>query len=249
MAGHSHWAGIKHRKAAQDKKRSKYFSKYSKALMIAAKDGGSDPEKNLKLRYAVDRAKAGNMPNASIDRAIKKGAGELGDQVFHEILYEGYAPGGVAIMAEVVTNNRNRTAPEMRNAFNKHGGNLGSPGSVSFMFDHVGEIRYEAEKADSDTVFEAALEAGADDVESTEDGHEVICDPGTLHEVCGALEGSLGEPVSAKLVWKAQNNVPVEEGAASTLLKLLEALDDSDDVQTVSANYDIADDVLERLTI
>ena len=188
------------------------------------------------------------MPKDNIDRAVKKGTGIGEGDEFEEIRYEGYGPGGIAIIVETLTDNRNRTASELRAAFSKNGGNLAETGSVSFMFDHVGEIRYEAEKVDSDTVFEAALEAGADDVDSSEDGHEVTCDPGTLHEVCGALEGTLGEPVSAKLIWKAQNNIPVDEGAAATLLKLLEALDDSDDVQTVSANYDIADDVLERLT-
>jgi YebC/PmpR family DNA-binding regulatory protein len=248
MAGHSKFKNIMYRKGAQDKKRASAFGKFGREITVAAKMGGPDPEMNPRLRTAILAARAGNMPKDNIDRAVKKGAGAGEGDDFEEIRYEGYGPGGVAIIVETLTDNRNRTASEIRTAFSKNGGNMAETGAVSFMFDHVGEIRYTPDKADSDMVFEAALEAGADDVDSSEDGHEVICAPESLHEVCGALEESLGEPISAKLVWKAQNNTPVDEGAASTLLKLLEALDDSDDVQTVSANYDIADDVLERLT-
>jgi len=247
MAGHSKFKNIMYRKGAQDKRRASLFGKFGREITVAAKLGGGDPEMNPRLRTAIIAARAGNMPKENIDRAVKKGAGEGEGEDFEEIRYEGYGPGGVAIIIETLTDNRNRTASEIRAAFSKNGGNLAETGAVSFMFDHVGEIRFPPEKADSETVFEAALEAGADDVESTDDGHEVVCEPGALHEVCGTLEGTLGEPVSAKLVWKAQNNIPVEEGEAATLLKLLEALDDNDDVQTVSANYDIADDVLERL--
>ncbi len=248
MAGHSKFKNIMYRKGAQDKKRASQFGKFGREITVAAKMGGPDPDMNPRLRTAILAARAGNMPKDNIDRAVKKGAGAGEGEDFEEIRYEGYGPGGVAVIVETLTDNRNRTASEIRAAFNKNGGNLGETGSVSFMFDHVGEIRYPSEKADSDTVFEAALEAGADDVDSSDDGHEVICAPESLHEVCGALEETLGEPVSAKLVWKPQNNTPVDESAASTLLKLLEALDDNDDVQTVSANYDIADDILERLT-
>ena len=248
MAGHSKFKNIMYRKGAQDKRRASLFGKFGREITVAAKLGGPDPDMNPRLRTAVIAARAGNMPKDNIDRAIKKGAGPGEGDEFEEIRYEGYGPGGVAIIVETLTDNRNRTASELRAAFSKNGGNLAETGAVSFMFDHVGEIRFPAEKADTDEVFEAALEAGADDVDSSEDGHEVICSPGALHQVCGALEKSLGDPQSAKLVWKAQNSVPVEETAAATLLKLLEALDDSDDVQTVSANYDIADDVLERLT-
>ena len=248
MAGHSKFKNIMYRKGAQDKRRASLFGKLGREITVAARLGGADPEMNPRLRTAVLAARAGNMPKDNIDRAIKKGAGAGEGEDFEEIRYEGYGPGGVAIIVETLTDNRNRTASELRAAFSKNGGNLAETGAVSFLFDHVGEIRYAPDKADSDTVFEAALEAGADDVESSQDGHEVTCAPDALHEVCGTLEDALGEPLSAKLVWKAQTNVPVDEGKAGTLLKLLEALDDSDDVQTVSANYDIADDVLERLT-
>ncbi|NKB56900.1 MAG: YebC/PmpR family DNA-binding transcriptional regulator [Alphaproteobacteria bacterium] len=248
MAGHSKFKNIMYRKGAQDKKRASLFGKFGREITVAAKLGGPDPEMNPRLRTAILAARAGNMPKDNIDRAVKKGAGSGEGEEFEEIRYEGYGPGGIAIIVETLTDNRNRTASELRAAFSKNGGNLAETGSVSFMFDHVGEIRYLPENGDSEAVFEAALEAGADDVESSEDGHEVVCAPESLHEVYKALENSLGEPQSAKLVWKAQNNIPVDEGGATTLLKLLEALDDSDDVQTVSANYDIAEDVLERLT-
>ena len=248
MAGHSKFKNIMYRKGAQDKKRASQFGKFGREITVATKLGGADPDMNPRLRAAIIAARAGNMPNDNIDRAIKKGAGAGEGEDFEEIRYEGYGPGGVAIIVETLTDNRNRTASELRAAFSKNGGNLAETGAVSFMFDHVGEIRYPADVADAETVFEAALEAGADDVESSEDGHEVVCAPDSLHEVSSALENALGEPQSSKLAWKAQSNIPVDEDSAGTLLKLLEALDDSDDVQTVSANYDIADDVMDRLT-
>lgn len=248
MAGHSKFKNIMYRKGAQDKRRASMFGKFGREITVAAKLGGPDPDMNPRLRSAILAARAGNMPNDNIDRAVKKGAGSGEGEDFEEIRYEGYGPGGVAIIVETLTDNRNRTASELRAAFSKNGGNLAETGAVTFMFDHVGEIRYATENGSPEAVFEAALDAGANDVESSEDGHEVTCDPDSLHEVCSTLEKKLGEPLSAKLAWKAQTNIPVEEDAASTLLKLLEALDDSDDVQTVSANYDIADDVLERLT-
>jgi YebC/PmpR family DNA-binding regulatory protein len=187
------------------------------------------------------------MPNDNIDRAIKKGAGGLDVDDFEEIRYEGYGPGGIAMIVETLTDNRNRTASEVRSAFNKHGGNLAETGSVSFMFDHVGEIVYPADVSDADAVFEAALEAGAEDVVSNEQEHTITCATDELHNVSATLEAGLGAPESARLVWRPQTNVPVDEGAASTLLKLVDTLDESDDVQTISANYDIADDILERL--
>lgn len=237
MAGHSHWAGIKHRKAAQDKKRSKYFSKYSKALMIAAREGGSNPDKNLKLRYAIDRAKAGNMPNISIERAVKKGAGELGDQVFHEILYEGYAPGGVAIMAEVVTNNRNRTAPEMRNAFSKHGGNLGSPGSVSFMFDHKGVIGIAIDAAEEDEVFELAIESGAEDMTPSEDQYNVVTAPQDFDTVKAAFTAKGWKLTTAELAWIPQTSVTPDASHVSKIDTILGELEDNEDVTAVHTNY------------
>jgi len=252
MAGHSKFKNIMFRKGAQDKKRASLFSKLGREITVAAKMGGPDPEMNARLRTAVLAARAGNMPKDNIERAIKKGAGQGEGEDFEEMRYEGYGPGGVAIIVETLTDNRNRTASEIRAAFSKHGGNLAETGSVSFMFDHVGEIRYdngdEGNARDPDTVFEAALEAGAEDVVSSEDGHEVFCVPESLHAVNAGLEAALGPSQSAKLIWKPQNNVPVDEAAAATLLKLLNALDDSEDVQTISTNFEIADDILERLT-
>ena len=251
MAGHSKFKNIMFRKGAQDKKRASLFSKLGREITVAAKIGGPDAEMNARLRTAVVAARAGNMPKDNIERAIKKGAGQGEGEEFEEMRYEGYGPGGVAIIVETLTDNRNRTASEIRAAFSKHGGNLAETGSVSFMFDHVGEIRYaigdQGEGCDPDTVFEAALEAGADDVVSSDDGHEVFCAPELLHTVSAELEAALGPLHSVKLIWKPQNNIPVGEAAAATLLKLLDALDDSEDVQTVSTNFEIADDVLERL--
>jgi YebC/PmpR family DNA-binding regulatory protein len=247
MAGHSKFKNIMYRKGAQDKKRAGLFGKLGREITVAAKAGGPDPDMNPRLRTAVLTAKKNSMPNDNIDRAIKKGAGGVDGDDFEEIRYEGYGPGGIAMIVETLTDNRNRTASEVRSAFNKHGGNLAETGSVSFMFDHVGEIVYPADVSDADAVFEAALEAGAEDVVSSEEEHIISCATADLHAVSAALEAGLGVPESARLVWRPQTNVPVDEGAASTLLKLVESLDESDDVQTISANYDIADDILERL--
>jgi YebC/PmpR family DNA-binding regulatory protein len=247
MAGHSKFKNIMYRKGAQDKKRAGLFGKLGREITVAAKAGGPDPDMNPRLRTAVLTAKKNSMPNDNIDRAIKKGAGGVDGDDFEEIRYEGYGPGGIAMIVETLTDNRNRTASEVRSAFNKHGGNLAETGSVSFMFDHVGEIVYPADVSDADAVFEAALEAGAEDVASSEEEHTITCATEDLHAVSAALETGLGAPESARLVWRPQTNVPVDEGAASTLLKLVESLDESDDVQTISANYDIADDILERL--
>jgi YebC/PmpR family DNA-binding regulatory protein len=251
MAGHSKFKNIMFRKGAQDKKRASLFAKLGREITVAAKIGGLDTDMNARLRTAVVAARAGNMPKDNIQRAIKKGAGQGEGDDFEEMRYEGYGPGGVAIIVETLTDNRNRTASEIRAAFSKYGGNLAETGSVSFMFDHVGEIRYasgdQEDCHDSDTVFEAALEAGADDVVSSDEGHEVFCAPELLHSISAELEAALGPSQSAKLIWKPQNNVPVDEAAAVTLLKLLDALDDSEDVQTISTNFEIADDILERL--
>jgi YebC/PmpR family DNA-binding regulatory protein len=251
MAGHSKFKNIMFRKGAQDKKRASLFAKLGREITVAAKIGGPDTDMNARLRTAVVAARAGNMPKDNIERAIKKGAGQGEGDDYEEIRYEGYGPGGVAIIVETLTDNRNRTASEIRAAFSKHGGNLAETGSVSFMFDHVGEIRYaigdQENCHDPDTVFEAALEAGADDVVSSDEGHEVFCAPESLHTVSTELEAALGPSQSVKLIWKPQNNVPVDEAAAVTLLKLLNALDDSEDVQTISTNFEIADDILERL--
>jgi YebC/PmpR family DNA-binding regulatory protein len=248
MAGHSQFKNIMHRKGAQDKKRAKLFAKLGRELMVAAKEGGPDPAGNPRLRSAIVTARSNNMPKDNMDRAIARGAGDTEGANFEEIRYEGYGPGGVALIVEALTDNRNRTASEVRSAFSKFNGKMSETGAVSFLFDRIGEIRYAADIRDSDAVFEAALEAGAEDVETNDESHEISCKPENLHTVVGALEGDLGEPQSVQLIWKPQTMVSLGEKHASVLLKLLEALDDNDDVQTVSANYEIADDVMERLT-
>jgi YebC/PmpR family DNA-binding regulatory protein len=249
MAGHSQFKNIMHRKGAQDKKRAKLFAKLGRELMVAAKEGGLDPAGNPRLRSAITTARSNNMPKDNMDRAIARGAGDTEGADFEEIRYEGYGPGGVALIVEALTDNRNRTASEVRSAFSKFNGNMAETGAVSFLFDRIGEIRYAADVRDSDAVFDAALEAGAEDVESNDESHEIFCQPEHLHTVAGALEGDLGEPQSAHLIWKPQTTVSLGEKHASILLKLLDALDDNDDVQSVSANYEIADDVMERLTV
>jgi len=246
MAGHSQFKNIMHRKGAQDKRRAKMFARFTREIMVAAKEGLPDPASNPRLRSAMAAARVANMPKDNIDRAIKKGQGGDADTVFDEIRYEGYGPGGVAIIVEALTDNRNRTASEIRTAFTKHGGTLGETNSVSFMFDRVGEIRYPLKTA-ADAVFEAALEAGADDVTTDEESHIVLCKPDQLHAVLTVLEKQFGEPQSAKLVWRPQNLVPVAAEPAESLLKLMDALDDSDDVQNIAANFDISDDVMARL--
>lgn len=247
MAGHSKFKNIMHRKGAQDKKRAGLFAKLSKEIMVAAKMGGEDPGSNARLRLAIATARSQSMPKDNIERAIKKGAGGGDDTDYEEIRYEGYGPGGVAVIVDVLTDNRNRSAAEVRAMFNKAGGSMGESGSVAFMFDRVGEIQFAAEAGDADTVFEAALEAGAEDVASSEDGHEIICQPEDLHAVAGELEGKFGEPRACKLAWKPKNTIPVDQDKAESLLKFLDNLDDNDDVQNVAANFDIADDVMEAL--
>ncbi len=248
MAGHSQFKNIMYRKGAQDKKRASLFAKLGRELTVAAKLGGADPDANPRLRAAITAARGANMPKDNVERAITKGAGGGEGEDYEDIRYEGYAPGGVAVIVEALTDNRNRTASEIRAAFSKHGGNLAETGAVSFMFDRVGEIRFAADVAGADAMFEAALEAGASDVESDESGHVLTCEADSLHAVAGALEGRFGEPESSRLVWRPQTTVPVDEGAAATVLKLLDVLDDSDDVQSVSANFEIDDETMSRLT-
>lgn len=247
MAGHSQFKNIMYRKGAQDAKRSKIFSKLAREVTVAAKMGMPDPEKNPRLRSAIIAARKENMPKDNIDRAIKKAVG--GDaENYDEMRYEGFGVGGIAIIVEALTDNRNRTAGEVRSAFTKHGGNMGETGSVSFMFDHVGHIHYAVSAGDADTMLEAAIEAGADECDSSESGHDFYCDPSSLHEVREALEATLGEPSSAKLVWKPQNQIAVDEETASTLLKMLDVLEDNDDVQNVYANFEVSEDVMQKLT-
>ena len=249
MAGHSQFKNIMHRKGAQDKKRAKVFARLTREIQVAAKLGAPDPSQNPRLRSAIAAARAANMPKDNIDRAIKKASGDGDDTNYEDVRYEGYGPGGVAILVEALTDNRNRTAAEVRAAFSKFGGSLGETGSVGFMFDRIGQILYAADAASSDAMFEAALESGADDVSSTSNGHEITCQPDTLHAVAEQLEGHFGAPREAALTWRPQTTVSVEEDSAPTLLKLLDALDDSDDVQNVSANFEIADDVIEKLAV
>ena len=246
MAGHSKWANIQHRKSRQDAARSKLFSKLAREITVAARLGDPDPEKNPRLRLAVREARAASMPKDVIERAIRKSQG--GDaETYEEIRYEGYGPGGVALIVEAMTDNRNRTASNVRSTFNKFGGNLAETGAVSFMFERMGQITYPPEAGDAERVLEAAIEAGAEDVESDENGHIIWCAASDLAEVTRALEGSLGEPSSAKLVWKPQTLTPIDGDTAETLFKLIAALEDDDDVQSVTANFDVSDEVLERL--
>ena len=246
MAGHSKFKNIMHRKGAQDKKRSASFSKLSREITVAAKLGMPDPDMNPRLRLAVNAAKAQSMPKDNIQRAIDK-ASMAGGEDYEEVRYEGYGPGGVALIVEALTDNRNRTATNVRTAFSKNGGNLGSEGSVSHGFERLGLIEYPARAGDDDTVLEAAIEAGADDVESSGDGHAIWTAADALHEVAGNLEQVLGEPEGVKLAWKPTVTVAMDASGAATLLKLVDTLDDDDDVQTVWGNYDIPEEVMEKL--
>jgi YebC/PmpR family DNA-binding regulatory protein len=246
MAGHSKYKNIMYRKGAQDKKRSAAFSKLSREITVAAKMGLPDIEANARLRAAVLAARAQSMPKDNIQRAIDKAAGSDGEN-YEEVRYEGYGPGGTAIIVEALTDNRNRTATNIRTAFSKNGGNLGTAGSVSHGFDRLGLISYPAGAGDADTVFEAALEGGADDVESSDDGHDIWTAVENLHPAAKAIEAALGEPEGVKLAWKPQLQVSVDEADAAKLIKLIDTLDDDDDVQTVWGNYDIPDDVMEKL--
>ena len=247
MAGHSKFKNIMYRKGAQDKKRSKVFSKLSKEITVAAKMGGEDPDANPRLRLAMKTARSLSMPKDNIDRAIKKASSD--DEANYEnIRYEGYGPGGTAIIVETLTDNRNRTAGSVRSAFAKHGGALAETGSVSFSFDRVGEIVYAMEIADADAVFEAAIEAGAEDVGTSDEGHVITCAFEDIGEVSKALEGSLGESESVNVVWKPQNEIPIDEDKARTMMKLIDVLEDDDDVQTVFSNFEVSDEIMERLT-
>jgi len=246
MAGHSKWANIQHRKGRQDAARSKLFSKLSKEITVAARMGEPDPDKNPRLRLAVKEAKAVSVPKDVIERAIKKSQG--GDaENYEEIRYEGYGPGGVAVIVEAMTDNRNRTASNVRSLFAKYGGNLGETGSVGFMFDRMGQIYYPVKAGDSDTVMEAAIEAGAMDVESSDDGHVIWCDFTELSEVSNALEASLGDAESTRLVWKPQTSTELDLEGMQKLMKLLDALEDDDDVQNVTANFEASDAVMAQL--
>lgn len=246
MAGHSKWANIQHRKGRQDAVRSKLFSKLSKEITVAAKMGDPDPDKNPRLRMAVKEAKSVSVPKDVIDRAIKKSEAGDGDE-FEEIRYEGYGPNGVAVIVEAMTDNRNRTASTVRSTFTKNGGNLGETGSVSFMFDRTGEVTFAPDTGDADTIMMAAIEAGADDVESSEDGHTIYCTDTDLNDVATALEAALGESVSTKLIWKPNISTEMDLDGMQKLLKLIDALEDDDDVQRVTSNFEAPDAVMDQL--
>src|SRR5215472_17513677 len=248
MAGHSQFKNIMYRKGAQDKKRAKVFTKIIRELTTAARTGLPDPNANPRLRAAVLAARQANMPKDTVERAVKRGAGGEGGEDYDEVRYEGYGPGGVAVIVEALTDNRNRTASEVRAAFTKAGGALGETNSVGFLFDRVGEIAYPANAASADTMLEAAIEVGASDVESDTDGHVVRSAPDDFNRVRDALEQRFGPAVSARFVWRPKTATPVDEETAQTLFKLLETLEDSDDVQNVYANFEAGEDVLERLS-
>lgn len=247
MAGHSKYANIKHRKGAQDARRAKVFSKLGREITVAAKLGGADPAMNPRLRLAIATARGQSMPKDGIERAIQKGAGNLEGDHYEEIRYEGYGPGGVAVIVECLTDNKNRTAGEVRTLFSKNGGELGATGCVGFMFERIGEILYPAAKASADAVFEAALEVGADNVESGDDFHEITCAPDQFGAVRSVLEETFGEPEKSGLVWRPKVSVPVGEEVAASVIKLIDALEDNDDVQTVTANFEASDEVMEKL--
>ncbi len=246
MAGHSKWANIQHRKGRQDKLRSKLFSKLAKEITVAAKMGDPDPDKNPRLRLAVKEAKSQSVPKDVIERAIKKSQG--GDaENYDEIRYEGYGPGGVAVIVETMTDNKNRTASTVRSTFTKCGGNLGETGSVGFMFDRKGQILYPAEAGDEDAVMEAAIDAGAEDCESSEDGHIITTGDTDLNDVSTALEKALGEAESTKLVWIPQTTTELDLEGMQKLMKLIDTLEDDDDVQRVTANFEASDEVMAQL--
>ena len=247
MAGHSQFKNIMHRKGKQDKVRSKVFGKLAREITVAAKLGMPDPAFNPRLRLAVLAARAENMPKDNIERAIKKASG-ADQENYSEIRYEGYAPGGVAVIVETLTDNTNRTAGDVRSIFTKAGGNLATTGAVSFMFDHCGVVEYDADKASADAMLEAAIEAGADDVVSDENGHQIVTQLDSLNEVTKALEAKFGEPRKSGMVWKPQNTVAVDDEAGEKIVKLVEALEESDDVQNVYANFELSEALMQKMS-
>jgi YebC/PmpR family DNA-binding regulatory protein len=247
MAGHSQFKNIMHRKGRQDAAKSKLFGKLAREITVAAKLGLPDPVMNPRLRAAIIAARAENMPKDNIDRAIKKALGGDADN-YEEIRYEGYGPGGVAVIVEVLTDNRNRAAGEVRSVFTKSGGNLAETGAVSFMFDHVGSIEYDANVASADSMLEAAIDAGAEDVVSTAAGHEIYASQADFRDVAKALEAKFGEPRKATLTWKPQNTISVDDEQGEKLLKLIGSLEDNDDVQNVYANFEVSDALVAKMS-
>ena len=248
MAGHSKWANIQHRKGAQDAKRAKRNAKLVREVIVAARQGAPDPDHNARLRTAIAAAKAQSVPKENIERVLKKAHGGEDSDNYDELRYEGFGPGGVALLVDAMTDNRNRTAAEVRSIFNKHGGALGESGSVNYMFERIGSIHYPSAAASADDMFEAALEAGASDCESDDDGHEISCAPEDFGEVSEALSERFGSPGNAGLAWKPQTSIPIDEKAAESLFNLMEALDDCDDVQNVSANFEVSDEIMQKLS-
>jgi YebC/PmpR family DNA-binding regulatory protein len=247
MAGHSQFKNIMHRKGKQDKVRSKIFGKLAREITVSAKLGMPDPAFNPRLRAAILAARAENMPKDNIDRAVKKASGSETEN-YDEMRYEGYAPGGVAVIVEALTDNHNRTAGEVRSIFTKAGGNLGTTGSVAFMFDRVGIVEFDAKVANADVMLEAAIDAGAEDVVSGEDGHQIYTKADDLGEVAKTLEAKFGEPRKSALMWKPQNTVAVDDEAGEKIIKLIEALDDNDDVQNVTANFEVSDALMQKMS-
>ncbi|GAN77728.1 YebC/PmpR family DNA-binding transcriptional regulator [Acidisphaera rubrifaciens] len=248
MAGHSQFKNIMHRKGAQDARRARQFAKVIREITVAARSGLPDPASNPRLRAAIYAAREVNMPRDTVDRAIKKATGAGGGDDYVEVRYEGYGPAGVAVIVEALTDNRNRTASDVRAAFSKHGGALGETNSVSFLFNRLGVVRYPASVASADDMLEAAVEAGADNVETDADAHEITCAPDDFFAVRDALESRFGPPETAKLDWRPTMSVTLDEDRAASLLKLIDALDDNDDVQNVYANFDIPDAVMQKLS-
>jgi YebC/PmpR family DNA-binding regulatory protein len=248
MAGHSKFKNIMHRKGAQDKKRAKVFTKLIKEIIVAAKSGLPDPTFNPRLRAAILAAKVENLPKDKIEAAVKRGSGTAETDNYEEIRYEGYGIGGVAVIVEALSDNRNRTAAEVRAAFTKYAGNLGETGSVNFMFDYVGEILYPAAATSEAAMLDAAIEAGAEDCESDSEQHRITAAHDSLHEVSAALEKTFGEPLSSQFVWLPKTMTAISEEQAATLMKMLDALEDSDDVQRVTTNADISEEILEKLS-
>lgn len=247
MAGHSKWANIKHKKGKADAQRAKLFSKLGREIYVAAKLGGGDPDMNPRLRLAIATARGQSMPKEGIEKNIQKGIGGGEGENYEEMRYEGFGVGGVAVIVETLTDNKNRTAAEMRAAFTKHGGNLGTTGSVNFMFDRIAEIVFPLDKATPDEMFEAALEAGASNVESNDEYHEIHCSTDDFAEVRDALEAQYGEPERQGLIWLPNVTAEVDEEQAGSVVKLIDALEDNDDVQNVTVNFEISDEILEKL--
>ena len=249
MSGHSHWAGIKHKKAANDAKRVKMWSKIARMIIVAAKSGGGDPSANLSLRYSIDKAKAANMPKDTIEKAIKKGTGDIGGVSFEEVLYEGYGPSGVAIMVDALTDNRNRTGPEIKKLFEKHGGSLGPSGCVNWMFSQKGLITVNVSSVDEERLLEIALGAGASDMQTMGDVFEITCEPSAYEELKKALQDSEIATEVAEISMVPQSTIEInDDHIAGRIVSLMEAFDDHDDVQNAYANFDIPDEIMDKIS-